>query len=123
MDHRALNSACKEVMRKSNSQYMQMSLNTSAMTAEKDKVRFAQERHLGSNYIPRKGKSREKYVDAMVSNLGSIFNMELDSSRAQTAHKRINTNWNEGLSGASKTPAPMPQIQSKSHKKPSAQSY
>ena len=60
---------------------MQMSLNTSVMTAEKDKVRFAQERHLGANYVPRKGKSREKYVDAMVSNLDCIFNMDFDDKR------------------------------------------
>ena len=51
------------------------------MTAEKDRVRFAQERHLGANYVPRKGKSREKYVDAMVSNLDCIFNMDFDDKR------------------------------------------
>jgi hypothetical protein len=49
---------------------------------------------LGSNYIPRKGKSRAKYVDAMVSNLGNIFNMEDEVKRPQTAHKRNATNWN-----------------------------
>lgn len=49
-------------------------MDTSVMTAEKDKIRYAQERHLGSAYIPRKGKSSGKYVDAMVSNLGTVFN-------------------------------------------------
>lgn len=79
------------------------------MTPEKDKIRFAQERHLGSNYIPRKGKSREKYVDAMVSNLGAVFNMEGEVKRPQT-HYRNATNWNQDLAGAGKTAPPMPHI-------------
>jgi hypothetical protein len=67
-------------------------MDTSIMTAEKDKIRFAQERHLGTIYIPRKGKSSGKFVDAMVSNLGSIFNQEGEVMRV--THKKIQKNWN-----------------------------
>jgi hypothetical protein len=62
------------------------------MTAEKDSIKFAQERHLGTIYIPRKGKSSGKFVDAMVSNLGSIFNQEPEVMRV--THKKTPSTWN-----------------------------
>lgn len=80
------------------------------MSAEQDKIRFAQERHLGSNYIPRKGKSREKHVDAMVSNIGNIFDQGAEVKRPSTSHYRNASNWNQELQGLAKTPAPIPEL-------------
>ena len=70
------------VMEKSRSQYIEHGA-VGGFTAEKDKIKYEQARHLGAIYVPRKGKSREKYVDVMVSNLGNIFNMEDEKPKPQ----------------------------------------
>lgn len=125
-DKRALESVCKKIVAQNQSQYMQRSVDTAVMTAEKDKIRYAQERHIGQNYIPRKGKSREKFVDAMQSNIGNVFSHEPESRTPQPSHSRKANNWNESLTGLGKTPvAPIsgPVSPCKTVRKPSAQTY
>jgi hypothetical protein len=58
---------------------------------------------LGDKYIPRKGKSNSKYVDAMVSNIGNVFNMESETPTSR--HVRQNTaGWNQDFVGLGKNP-------------------
>jgi hypothetical protein len=119
-DQKDLISAAKKVMQVSQSQYLELSQNSNAVTAEMDKLRFEQLRHIGKTYVPRKGKSREKFVDAQRSSLGPIFNMSETMPSTPSPTKVMKQDWQSQIAAANKTVHPLLGNSDKEKKRPSA---